>query len=78
MSGIVVYDSSLLNKIKEMDGCSIEELKAAYLPPEQPGVIQGVTVMFDSNLKDLERYGAIEIKDGHVKYVGEPRSRVFF
>ena len=78
MPGIAVYNASLLKQIKQMDGCTIGELKTEYLPPKQPGVIQSVTVMFDSDLKDLERYGAIEIKDGHVKYIGEPRSRIYF
>lgn len=77
MSDIKVINATLLRTIKRLDGCTVDELKAEYLPPEQPGVIQSITVMFDKDLNDLERYGAIKIENGRIKYIGEPRSRIF-
>ena len=34
----------------------LDDLKAKYLPPEQPGIIQGITVMFDSDIHHLNTY----------------------
>jgi len=47
-------------------------LKASYLPPQQPGGVQGATVRFDQDLKELEKVGSIEIKDGRVKFLKWP------
>ncbi len=76
LSSIAVYNTSMLRTIKEMDGCTVNELRAAILPPKQPGVIQLIEVSFNDDLKDLEKYGAIEIKGDHIKYIGEPRSLI--
>ena len=39
----------LLALISAAGEISYEELKQRYLPPEQPGVIQGVTASFDND-----------------------------
>ena len=44
----------LLALISAAGEISYEELKQRYLPPEQPGVIQGVTASFDNDIKTLE------------------------
>lgn len=49
---------SLLNVIAEANEITYEELKVKYLPPKQPGIIQGASVMFDSDLKDLASQAA--------------------
>ncbi len=59
------YNVSLLHVIAEAKELTYEELKQKYLPPEQPGIIQGATVMFDSELKTLEEMGLI-IREGNV------------
>ena len=48
---------------------TISALKKKYLPLEQLGIIQGTTVMFDSDLKVLAEEGYITIEDDIVKYV---------
>lgn len=60
-----IYNLSLLQAISEAQELTYEELKQKYLPPEQPGVVQGESVMFDSNLKTLEEMGLI-IREGNV------------
>ena len=45
----------LLALISAAGEISYEELKQRYLPPEQPGVIQGVTASFDNDIKTLEK-----------------------
>ena len=72
MAYAIIYNHSLIRKIQELQECSIEELKKAYLPPRQPGVVQSITVRFDQDLKELEKLGAIEVKDGRVKYLKWP------
>lgn len=47
------YNASLLRCIAEEKSITISDLKKKYLPPEQPGIIQGVTAMFDSDLITL-------------------------
>ena len=69
MAYAIIYDHNLIRKIQELQECSIEELKEAFLPPQRAGVVQGSTVMFDQNLKHLAELEAIEIKDGRVKYL---------
>lgn len=72
MAYAIIYNHNLIRKIQELKECSIEELKASYLPPQQPGVVQGATVRFDQDLKEVEKYGSIEIKDGRVKFLKWP------
>ena len=60
---------SLLEIIARAKEITCEELKKQYLPPEQPGVVQGVTVMFDSDLKDLESEGYISINNGVITFI---------
>lgn len=63
------YNGSLLNCIAEAKTITIGALKKKYLPPEQPGIIQSVSVMFDSDLKVLEEEGYISIENNVVKYI---------
>ena len=49
------YNLGLLALISAAGEISYEELKQRYLPPEQPGVIQGVTASFDNDIKTLEK-----------------------
>lgn len=63
------YNASLLWCIAEEKTITISALKMKYLPPEQPGIIQGKTVMFDSDLKVLEEEGYITIDNDVVKYI---------
>lgn len=63
------YNLSLLMCIAEEESITIKELKKKYLPPEQQGVIQGETVMFDDHLKVLEEEGYITIEQDVVKYI---------
>ena len=49
------YNLRLLALISEAGEISCEELKQRYLPPEQPGVIQGVAASFDNDIKALEK-----------------------
>ena len=72
MASAIIFDHELIRKIQELQECSIDELKEAFLPPHQPGAIQGVSVMFEQNLKHLEELDAIEIKDGRAKYLKWP------
>lgn len=64
-----VCNASLLRCIAEEKTITISALKKKYLPQEQPGIIQGRTVMFDSDLKVLAEEGYITIEDDIVKYV---------
>lgn len=49
------YNLGLLALISAAGEISYEELKQRYLPPEQPGVIQGVTASFDNDIKHWKR-----------------------
>ena len=60
---------SLLNVIAEANEITYEELKVKYLPPKQPGIIQGASVMFDSDLKDLASEGYISINDNVICFL---------
>ena len=64
-----MYNASLLRCIVEEKTITISDLKKKYLPPEQPGIIQGVSVLFDSDLKVLEDEGYITIENDVVKYI---------
>ena len=64
-----LYNLSLLECIAKEKTITIDDLKKKYLPPEQPGIIQSVTVMFDSDLKTLAEEGYITVKDNVVKYI---------
>jgi hypothetical protein len=63
------YNASLLRCIAEEKSITISDLKKKYLPPEQPGIIQGVTVMFDSDLITLREEGYITIENDIVIYI---------
>ena len=63
------YNASLLRCIAEEKTITINDLKAKYLPPEQPGIIQGITVMFDRDLKVLKEEGYITIEDDIVEFI---------
>ena len=60
---------NLLNVIAEANEITYEELKVKYLPPKQPGIIQGASVMFDSDLKDLASEGYISINDNVICFL---------
>lgn len=60
---------SLLNVIAEANEITYEELKVKYLPAKQPGIIQGASVMFDSDLKDLAFEGYISINDNVICFL---------
>ena len=49
------YNLGLLALISEAGEISCEELKQRYLPPEQPGVIQGVAASLDNDIKHWKR-----------------------
>ena len=63
------YNVSLLRCIAEEKTITISALRKKYLPPEQPGIIQGIAVMFDSDLNILKEEGYITIKNGVVEYI---------
>lgn len=63
------FNASLLGCIAKEKVITISELKKKYLPPKQPGIIQGITVMFDSDLKVLEEEGYITIEDDVVRFI---------
>ena len=56
-----VYNLSLLQAIHELNDCTLSELKRHYLPPEQPGVVQGIAVSFDSDLQTLVSMGCVSV-----------------
>lgn len=62
MAYAIIYNHNLIRKIQELKECSIEELKASYLPPQQPGVVQGATVRFDQDLKELRSMDRLRSK----------------
>ncbi len=65
-----VYNLSLLSFIEKEGKITIDDSKRKYLPPEQPGIIQGERVMFEKNLKVLEEEGYIKIEDDIIEYIG--------
>ncbi len=64
-----VYDLSLLNFIKKEGKITIDDLKKKYLPPEQPGIVQGIRVTFDRDLNVLAEEGFLKIEDDIVEYI---------
>lgn len=67
-----VHNISLLKAIYQLKNCTIEELKDYYLPPEQPGIIQGVTVSFDSDLQTLKEMGCVSVEENRVSFLNWP------
>ncbi len=66
------YNLGLLALISAAGEISYEELKQRYLPPEQPGVIQGVTASFDNDIKHWKRkihFGTREYHSLHQKVI---------
>ena len=63
------YNASLLRCIAEEKTITVSALKKKYLPPDQPGIIQSKTVMFDSDLTVLEEEGYIKMEDDVVQYI---------
>lgn len=63
------YNASLLAVIDREGKITYEELKGKYCVPTPPGVISGVNVMFDSDLKVLEAEGYIERNGELIVYV---------
>lgn len=63
-----VFNVSLLNKIRELGPCTEEELKKAYLPKPQPGVIDSITTGYTDDLQTLIDVGyVIRLEDGRVE-----------
>lgn len=60
-----IYNVSLLQVISQAQELTYEELKQKYLPPEQPGIIQGIAVSFDDDLKTLEEMGLV-LREGNI------------
>lgn len=65
-----IYNLSLLQAISTSKEITYEELKRKYLPPKQPGIIQGVEVSFDSDLETLETVGYISREGDIIRYIG--------
>ena len=63
------YDASLLAIIAEHEEISIINLKKKYLPKPKPGIVDSLTLCFDSNLKILENEGDIQFVGKSVKYI---------
>ncbi len=59
----------LLALISAAGEISYEELKQRYLPPEQPGVIQGVTASFDNDIKTLEKEKHISVHGNIIRFI---------
>ena len=59
----------LLALISAAGEISYEELKQRYLPPEQPGVIQGVTASFDNDIKTLEKEKYISVHGNIIRFI---------
>ena len=55
------YNLGLLALISEAGEISCEELKQRYLPPEQPGVIQGVAAL------EKEKY--ISVRGNIIRFI---------
>ncbi len=60
-----IYNISLLQVIASAKEITYAELRFRYLPPKQPGIIQGVEVSFDRDLAVLEEEGFIS-RDGDI------------
>ena len=67
-----VYNLSLLQAIHELNDCTLSELKRHYLPPEQPGVVQGIAVSFDSDLQTLVSMGCVSVSQDRVRFINWP------
>ena len=63
------YNLGLLALISEAGEISCEELKQRYLPPEQPGVIQGVAASFDNDIKALEKEKYISVRGNIIRFI---------
>ena len=64
-----ICNESLLQAISEDGIITYDDLRKKYLPPEQPGVIQERTVMFDRDLKTLEEEGLILRENNTIRYI---------
>ena len=63
------YNLGLLALISAAGEISYEELKQRYLPPEQPGVILGVTASFDNDIKTLEKEKYISVHGNIIRFI---------
>ena len=63
------YNLGLLALISAAGEISYEELKQRYLPPDQPGVIQGVTASFDNDIKTLEKEKYISVHGNIIRFI---------
>ena len=63
------YNLGLLALISAAGEISYEELKQRYLPPEQPGVIQGVAASFDNDIKVLEKEKYISVRGNIIRFI---------
>lgn len=67
-----VYNHSLLKEIYDLGDCSLSELKHHYFPPACPGVIQGITATFDSDLQTLISMGCVSVDQDRVHFINWP------
>ena len=65
-----IYNLSLLRVIANLNEATIEDIKKAYLPAEQPGVVWGAAANFNDELDTLARLGYISIEGDNVKFIG--------
>ena len=63
------YNLGLLALISAAGEISYEVLKQRYLPPEHPGVIQGVAASFDNDIKVLEKEKHISVQGNIIRAI---------
>ena len=67
-----VYNISLLNKIYELQECTIDELRKAYLTPEAPGIISSKRTEFSRELDILANMGCVSMDGEKVCFKNWP------
>lgn len=65
-----ICNFSLLQVISNAKEITYEELRRKYLPPQKPGIVQGVEVMFDSDLETLITAGYVSREGDIIRFIG--------
>ena len=65
-----IYNYSLLQVISNAKEITYEELRHKYLPPQQPRIVQGAEVMFDSYLETLVSAGYVSRDGDIIRFIG--------
>ena len=65
-----IYNYSLLQVISNAKEIAYEELRHKYLPPQQPRIVQGAEVMFDSDLETLVSAGYVSRDGDIIRFIG--------